>query len=160
MRVSIEGVKRQDFYMRRADLPALEAAAYAPKGKQGAAIIAPLDNLMWDRNLVRKIFDFDYVWEVYVPAAKRRYGYYVMPVLYGDRLVARIDPEFDRAGKVFRVKNWWWEQGVNKKDEAMLSAVEKCLADFARYLNAAGIEARTLKGEPGLVKAVKRANQA
>jgi uncharacterized protein len=161
VRVSIKGLERQQFYMRRDDLPALEAAAKAPRSKQGAALIAPLDNLMWDRNLIEMLFDFYYSWEVYLRAAKRHYGYYVLPVLYGDRLVARMDPEFDRAGKVLTIKNWWWEDGVNVKDESMLSALEECLSAFGHYLE--GVEIRLageVRGQPGLKKAVKEANRA
>jgi uncharacterized protein YcaQ len=121
--VAVEELPRPRFYVRRDDVPALEAAAKSYRGKQGAASIAPLDNLMWDLNLVEMLFDFHYAWEVYKPADKRNYGYYVLPVLYGDRLVARMDPEFDRANRVFTVKNWWWEREVDKSDEAMLAAV-------------------------------------
>ena len=49
------------------------------------AFIGPLDNLIWDRDLIRWLFEFDYTWEVYKPAAQRQYGHYVLPVLYGDR---------------------------------------------------------------------------
>ena len=70
-----------------------------------AAIIGALDNLTWDRDLLRWVFDFDYVWEVYKPAAKRRYGFYVLPVLYGDRLVARFDPAFDRKTRVLTINH-------------------------------------------------------
>jgi uncharacterized protein YcaQ len=160
VRVSIKGLERQQFYVRRDDLSALEAAAKAPRSRQGAALMAPLDNLMWDRNLIEMLFDFYYSWEVYLPAAKRHYGYYVLPVLYGDRLVARIDPEFDRAGKVFTIKNWWWEDGVNVKDESMLSALEECLSAFGHYLEAVEIRlAGEVRGQPGLKKAVKEANR-
>ena len=83
LRVSIKGLERREsFYVRRNDLPALEAAAKAPESRQAAALIAPLDNLMWDRNLIEMLFDFSYSWEVYLPVAKRQYGYYVLPVLY------------------------------------------------------------------------------
>jgi uncharacterized protein len=161
VRVSIKGLERREFYVRRDDLPALEAAAKAPRGRQGATLIAPLDNLMWDRNLIEMLFDFSYSWEVYLPAAKRRYGYYVLPVLYGDRLVARMDPEFDRAGKVFTIKNWWWEDGVNVEDELMVSALEECLSAFGHYLGAVEIRlGGEVRGQPGLKKAVKEANRA
>ena len=63
----------------------------------GVTFLAPLDPLAWDRDLLRSLFGFDYVWEVYVPAAKRRWGYYVLPLLFGDRFVGRIEPRFDRA---------------------------------------------------------------
>ena len=156
VRVFIKGLERQKFYVRRDDLPSLEAAAKAPRSRQGAALIAPLDNLMWDRNLIEMFFDFYYSWEVYLPAAKRQYGYYVLPVLYGDRLVARMDPEFERAGKVFTIKNWWWEDGVNVEDESMLSALEECLSAFRHYLEAVEIRlGGEVRGQPGLKKAVK-----
>ena len=158
VRVFIEGPGRQEFYVRRDHLPALETAAKAPTGRKQAALIAPLDNLMWDDNLLEMLFDFHYSWEVYIPAKKRRYGYYVLPVLYGDRLVARMDPEFERAGKVFIIKNWWWEDGVDKKDEAMLAALQECFAAFGNYLKASEIRlGQGVKGEPGLMKAVKGA---
>jgi uncharacterized protein YcaQ len=161
VRVSIEGLERQDFYVRRDDLPALEAAADTPPGRQGAALIAPLDNLMWDRPLLEMLFDFYYSWEVYVPAAKRNYGYYVLPVLYGDRLVARMDPAFDRAGRVFAISNWWWENGVNAKDESMLFALEDCLSAFADYLEAAEIRlGEEISGQPELKNAVTAVNRA
>jgi hypothetical protein len=161
VRVSIEGLERQEFYVRRNDLPALEAAAKTPRGRQRAALIAPLDNLMWDDNLLKMLFNFHYSWEVYIPAKKRRYGYYVLPVLYGDRLVARMDPEFERAGKVFTIKNWWWEDGVDKKDEALLAALQDCFAAFGNYLEANAIRlGESVKGEPGLRRAVKGANRA
>jgi uncharacterized protein YcaQ len=104
-----------------------------------AAVIAPLDNILWDRRLLLELYGFDYRWEVYVPGPKRRYGYYVLPVLCGDRFVARIDPAFDRASRTFVVQNWWWEQGVDTKDEAMLAAIGDCLAAFRAYLGATGI---------------------
>lgn len=157
--VNIEDVA-QPFYMRPQDLPALKAAARPAKGKLGAALIAPLDNLMWNRYLDSWIFDFDYVWEVYVPEPKRRYGYYVLPVLVGERFVARLDPSFDRATKIFGIKNWWWEAGVNKKDEAMLSAIQECLAAFGKYLGARGVQlGSAVRGEPGLKQAAAAASK-
>ena len=79
----------------------------------------------------------------------------------GDRLVARMDPEFNRADKVFSIKNWWWEGGVNVKDELMLSALEECLSAFGHYLGAVEIRlGGEVTGQPGLKKAVKEANRA
>jgi uncharacterized protein YcaQ len=157
--LSIRGLERSPYYIRSQDLLALDAAARPPKGKPGAAFIAPLDNLMWNRNLVMELFDFDYVWEVYIPEPKRRYGYYVMPVLVGDRFVARMDPAFDRATKTFEIKNWWWEKGVDKKDPIMLAAIQEALAAFAKYLGAAQIRmSPALKAQRELKRAVAAAN--
>jgi uncharacterized protein YcaQ len=60
---------------------------------------------------LRRLFDFDYLWEVYVPAAKRRWGYYVLPILYGDRLVGRIEPRIERRTKSLEIIGLWWEPG-------------------------------------------------
>jgi len=136
IKLAIRELPSQDFYIRRADLPTFEAAIKPSRGKKGAAFIAPLDNMMWHRDLLEMLFDFYYRWEVYVPAAKRKYGYYVLPVLYGDDLVARLDPAFDRSSGEFTIKNWWWQAGVDKKDEAMLAAITGCLKAFCKYLGA------------------------
>lgn len=136
VRLGVEGLPKEEFYLRRSDLPVLEAAARKPKGKPGAAFLAALDNFMWDRDLIDMLFDFYYRWEVYVPAPKRKWGYYVLPVLYGDQLVARFDPSFDKLGGVLTIKNWWWQPGVDKKDDAMLTALQDCVQAFCKYLGA------------------------
>jgi hypothetical protein len=104
-----------------------------------------MDNLMWDRDLLRWVFDFDYVWEVYKPAAKRKYGYYVLPVLYGDRLAARLDPAFDLKTRVLTINHWWWEEGI-EPDGAMEGALVECFDQFTRYLSASEVR---VGEEPG-----------
>ncbi len=90
------------------------ATGTSPNGAApGVAFLAPLDPLCWDRDLLRRLFDFDYVWEVYVPQPKRRWGYYVLPILYGDRLVGRIEPRLDRKSKTLRIVGLWWEPGFD-----------------------------------------------
>jgi uncharacterized protein YcaQ len=79
----------------------------------GVAFLAPLDPLVWDREFLRTCFDFDYIWEVYVPEAKRRWGYYVLPILFGDRLVGRIEPRIDRKTDTLRILGAWWEDGFD-----------------------------------------------
>ena len=112
-------------YVPCEDLPILEqaerevAAGAGPGGHDpGVAFLAPLDPFAWDRSLLRSLLGFDYVWEVYVPAAKRRWGYYVLPLLYGDRLVGRIEPRFERRAGVLRVLDVWWEAGFDPLDPA------------------------------------------
>jgi uncharacterized protein YcaQ len=140
VRVEIDELAKVVFYIRKSDLPALKAAAKPLRGKRGAALLAPLDNAMWDRNLLELLFDFYYRWEVYVPEAKRQYGYYVLPVTYGDEFVARIDPAFDKASGVFTIANWWWQPNADKKDDEMLAALTDCIRDFAKYLNAKSVK--------------------
>ena len=79
----------------------------------GVAFLAPLDPLAWDRDMLLRLWDFDYRWEVYVPLAKRRWGYYVLPLLWGDRLVGRIEPRIDRAAGTLRILGLWWEDGFD-----------------------------------------------
>lgn len=136
--IEIKELPGQVFYLRREDKTLLN------KVKKGdyaweAALIAPLDNLLWDRKTVSRIFDFDYRWEVYTPKKKRKYGYYVLPVLYGDRFCARFDPEFDKKTRILTVRNWWWEEDVNP-DQEMKDALRRCMEDFLIYLDAEGIK--------------------
>ncbi len=117
--VTVEGIKGERFVVA-SELPILEraghevAAGEPPAGVDpGVAFLAPLDPLCWDRDLLRRLFDFDYVWEVYVPAAKRRWGYYVLPILYEDRLVGRIEPRIERRAETLRIAGLWWEDGFD-----------------------------------------------
>ena len=121
--VAVEGLKGDRFVLP-SDLALLEqaereVAVGGPPGgaEYGAAFLAPLDPLVWDRDLLRKLFDFDYLWEVYVPEAKRRWGYYVLPILYGDRLVGRIEPRIERKADTLRVVGLWWEAGFDPLTE-------------------------------------------
>jgi uncharacterized protein YcaQ len=92
-----------------------------PESDGRLRILGPLDPLVWDRDLVRHAFGFDYVWEVYKPAAQRRWGWYVCPLLHGDALVGRIDAAMD--GDVLRVKRIWSEGALDR--EALRTALER-----------------------------------
>ncbi len=99
-----------------------------------AALIAPLDNLIWDRKLISRIFNFEYKWEVYTPAKERKYGYYVLPIIYGNRFVGRCEPIIDRKSKELIINNWWWEKDI-KIDQKMTEALIRCFTDFGKFLN-------------------------
>jgi uncharacterized protein len=131
--VAVEGVAQAPLFIRAVNMSLLDAAASENGAPSAAAFIGPLDNLIWDRDLIRWLFDFDYTWEVYKPAAQRKYGHYVLPVLYGDRFIARVEPIFDRKARVLTLINWWWEAGV-VPDEAMVAALAECTAAFGHYL--------------------------
>ena len=131
VRVTVDGVRGPRFVLR----DELELLSAPPEAAATVAFLPPLDPLMWDRSLLQPLFDFDWVWEVYTPEAKRRWGYYVLPILFRDRLVGRIEPRIDRADSRVRVLGLWWEDGfaprrVDGFVDAMRSALRAYL-DFA-----------------------------
>jgi len=130
--VKVEGLERHTFYMRQADAALLEGLD-GPAVEPQMAFIAPLDNLLWHRDRLRWLFNFDYIWEVYKVPEQRKYGYYVLPVLYGERFIARLDPALDRKAKRFTLRNWWWEPDFTP-DESLLPALREALAQFLAYL--------------------------
>jgi uncharacterized protein len=108
--------------------------------------LAPLDQVS-ARGRAKEIFGFDYVWEVYKPEAKRQYGYYVLPVLWGDRLVARFDSKLDRTTNTFIVQGLWLEDETLSKDEAFAEALARGFARFISFLGADKLDA-TAVNEP------------
>lgn len=106
---------------------------------QGVVFIAPLDQFMWDRKMIAHLFGFDYVWEVYVPEAKRRWGYYVLPILFNDALVARA--EFWCREGVLELRQWHFEPG--DQGTGFHSELEHALSKFMTYCSATRIVATT-----------------
>ena len=91
--------------------------------------LSPFDRLVHDRARTEALWNFFYRLEMYVPVAKREYGYYVLPILHGDRLVGRIEPVFDRKERRLNVKGVWWEPGEKELDLARpLRELERWLA--------------------------------
>jgi len=148
--VAVEDVPNQTFFIRTADLSTLEFVKTQKPSQPQAALIGALDNLTWDRSLLRWIFDFDYKWEVYTPAAKYKYGYYVLPVIYRDYFVARVDLAYDKKTRELTINNWWWEVGV-KPEEMMQAVLIDCFQDFLNYLGATRIQlGQKVTGEKNL----------
>jgi uncharacterized protein YcaQ len=115
--VDVDGLAKTR-YVIAAEEPMLEAASDPGSlADPGVAFIAPLDPLLWDRRLVRELWGFDYLWEVYVPEAKRRWGYYVLPILYGDRFIGRIEPRLDRKTGSLAILGIWFEAGFDPSDD-------------------------------------------
>jgi uncharacterized protein YcaQ len=113
-----------------------EIASGTPPGgaDPGVAFLAALDPLAWDREFLRQLYDFDYVWEVYVPGPKRRWGYYVLPLHYGDRLVGRIELRIDRPRDTLRVLGVWWEDDFDPRaDERFVPAFAATLDAHRRF---------------------------
>jgi hypothetical protein len=96
--------------------------------------LSPFDRLVHDRDRALALWDFFYRLEMYVPKAKREYGYYVLPILRGDRLVGRIEPVFDRRERVLRVNGVWWEK------ETEQVPLDEPLESLAAFLGAEQID--------------------
>ena len=130
--VRAEGL-RSPLYMLSADRPMLDAvmADRAPL-KERLEFLAPLDPLLWDRRLIEALWGYRYSWEIYTPADKRKYGYYVLPVLYGDRFIGRIEPKADRQAKTLAVRNVWLEPGV-RLTRRLSEKIESAARRLARF---------------------------
>jgi uncharacterized protein YcaQ len=108
------------------------------------AFLAPLD-VVSARGRAKPVFDFDYVWEVYKPEHKRRWGYYTLPILWGDRLVARTDLKLDRASSTLQLRGFWLEQEETGRDPAFAQALGRGLADFMRFVAAERLDADAVR---------------
>ena len=130
---------RGERFILAAEVGLLDTAETEPDRRQ-VAFLAPLDPFVWDRDFLRSLYSFDYVWEVYVPLAKRRWGYYVLPILFGDRLVGRIEPRLDRRHGALRVLDIWWEDGFDPfEDGGFVDVLVDALEAHARFLGAGRI---------------------
>ena len=116
--VDVDGL-RYTRYIIAEEEPILEHTA-DPGSLPAPAIsfLAPLDPLIWDRRMLRELWGFDYLWEVYVPEPKRRWGYYVLPMLFGDRFVGRMEPRLDRKSKTLAILGIWFEPEFSPMDDA------------------------------------------
>jgi uncharacterized protein YcaQ len=99
--------------------------------------LSPFDRLIYDRDRAEALFDFRYRLEMYVPKTKREYGYYVLPILRGDRLVGRIEPVYERKARVLRVNGVWWEPGVKPV------SLERSLRSLGKFVGASSIEPKS-----------------
>jgi uncharacterized protein len=135
--VQVEGLK-YNLFMRAQEEEILKNVLEQKSIKPRASIIAPLDNMLWDRKLIQELFDFEYRWEVYKPAAQRKYGYYVLPILYGNCFVARFEPVLDKENNKLVIKNWWWEPGV-KVTAKMRKELQLSIQHFMDFTGAQSI---------------------
>ena len=106
--------------------------------------LAPLDHVS-ARGRAKVVFGFDYVWEVYKPKDKRRFGYYTLPILWGDRLVARFDSKLDRPTNTFVILGLWLEDEALGKDEAFAEALAYGFARFVTFLGASKLDAKAIR---------------
>ena len=107
------------------------------------------------RGRAKLVFGFDYVWEVYKPAHQRRFGYYTLPILWGDRLVARFDNKLDRATSTFVILGLWLEDKAIGKDEAFAEALARGFGRFVKFLGASKLDGKAIR-EPLLRRRISR----
>jgi uncharacterized protein YcaQ len=135
--VAVEGVRAKRFVLAD-ELALLEAP---PDPTPSVAFIAPFDSLLWDTALLANLFGFEYVWEGFFPPAKRRWGYYVLPVCFGDRFVGRIEPRIDRDRARVEVLNLWWEDGFTpRRADGFVDAMRDALRAYLRFAGASRLE--------------------
>jgi uncharacterized protein YcaQ len=126
------GEKAWPYYVLTSALTLLDQPLPEPR----LLFLGPLDSLLWDRKALSQLFNFDYAWEVYKPEAQRKWGYYVLPVFYGDRFVARVDSRLENG--VWTIARWWWEPDILPYAE-LLDALRAAAEKFACYLHAGGL---------------------
>jgi uncharacterized protein len=128
--VEVEGVRTKRFVLAE-EFALLEAP---PEPMPSVAFIAPFDSLLWDTALLGSLFDFEYVWEGFFPPAKRRWGYYVLPICFGDRFAGRIEPRIDLEDAAVRVLNVWWEDGfAPRRLDGFIGAMRDALRAYLRF---------------------------
>jgi uncharacterized protein YcaQ len=130
--VEVEGVRGKRLVLR--DEAGLLAAP--PEPAPSVAFLPPFDPLVWDRPLLASLFGFDYVWDLFHPPEKRRFGWYVLPILFRDRFVGRIEPRIEREAGSVRILGLWWEDGFGPgRAQGFVDAMREALRaylDFAR----------------------------
>jgi len=152
-RVQVEG-GRETFLVLGEDVKTLESIqkgripnGWNPKATNTfdeVTFLSPLD-IVSARGRAKKVFDFEYTWEVYTPASKRRWGYYVLPILYGDDLVARLDPKLNRTTMTLEIKGFWLEDDAPVKDVAFANALANGLIRLMRFLDAKKMDVSVIK---------------
>jgi hypothetical protein len=149
--VTVEGVRGKRFVLREE----VELLRAPPEPPRSVAFLPPFDPLVWDRGLLGSLFGFDYVWELFVPPAKRRWGWYVLPILFRDRLIGRFEPRIDRTEECVRILDLWWEDDFDpRRVEGFVDAMRAALHAYLRFAGVRRLEwAPHLRTERGLFPA-------
>jgi uncharacterized protein len=135
--VEVEGVRGKRFVVR----DELDLLAAPPTPPPSVAFLPPFDPLIWDRALLGSLFDFDYVWELFFPESKRRWGWYVLPIVFRDRFVGRIEPRIDRAARRVQVLGLWWEDGfAPRRADGFVDAMRTALRAYLGFAGASRLE--------------------
>ena len=135
--VVVEGVSGKRFVLED-EVGLLEAP---PEPSPTVAFLSPFDALVWDRRLLGSLFEFEYVWELFFPPDKRRWGWYVLPMLFRDRLVGRIEPRIDRDAGHVQVIGLWWEDGfAPRRADGFVDAMRDALRAYLRFAGVSRLE--------------------
>ena len=135
--VDVEGVRGKRFVLRD-EVELLEAPGDPPPS---VAFLSPFDPLIWERGLLGSLFGFDYVWDLFFPPEKRRFGWYTLPILFRDRFVGRIEPRIDRADGVVQVLGLWWEDGFQpRRADGFVDEMRAALAAYLAFAGATRLE--------------------
>ena len=130
--IEVDGI-RFPLYILSGDLPLMETVISGQADtKPRLEFLAPLDPMLWDRKLIEALWGFRYSWEIYTPAAKRQYGYYTLPVIYGDRFIGRIEPRADRKTGTLTVNGLWMEPGV-RQTKTLTGRIDAAVRRLARF---------------------------
>lgn len=113
--------------------------ASLPEPPERTRLLCPFDPVLRDRSRALARFGFDYRFEAFVPEARRRHGYYVLPILEGDRLVGRLDPKLHRASGLLEIRGLWWEPGI-RATRARRAGLTEALERLATFTGADGIQ--------------------
>ncbi len=143
--VEITGV-RGAWYLPAVEVDAAHAALPIRNDERRAHILPPLDPLVHDRDRLEALWGFAYRWEVYVPVAKRKYGPYTLPVLWGDQFIARLDPSLDRKGSVMHIRALWFESDA-PDDPALYTDLAAEIGRFAAFHGDAAVSLGTVTPE-------------
>ena len=131
--VQVEGVRGKRFVVSE-EAKLLEAP---PSPPPSVAFVPPFDPIVWDRGLLGSLFEFQYVWELFVPPAKRRWGWYVLPIVFRDRFVGRIEPRIDRDEARVQVLGVWWEDGfAPRRVDGFVDAMRDALRGYLGFAGA------------------------
>lgn len=147
--VEVEG-KKEPCYFPAADVTIVDALQNGAipeswlqkQDSHGVVFLSPLEYVS-ARGRAKELFGVEYTWEIYKPAALRQYGPYTMPILYGDRIVARMDSRHDRKNKTLVIQGFWMEEWFIP-DDGFGAGFNRCMADFLRFLQATHVDTSTL----------------
>jgi len=134
--VEVEGLRGERLVLGE-EMAILRSTSRPRRTTPQVTFLAPLDPLMWDRPMIRDLFGFEYLWEVYTPEHKRRHGYYVLPLLFGDRLVGRIEPRYERKEHTLAILGVWLEDGFRPMEEPhFVPALTEALRAYRSFVGA------------------------